>query len=710
MGNCEEEMATRTNISCFQAAIRLIGIAVFVCAALSLHSQVIRCKTQEHFTSQLGPAHAALFQDNFEIWLDRTRSQEVVRGERDDSLYSLPLIFHLVHNGEAAGNGRNLSFAQIQSQLDVLNEDFQRMAGTPGYNTHPAGADCQIAFCLASVGEDGSPLLEPGIDRIDRNAFGWLPFPLSSTYIDQVVKPATIWNPEAYVNVWVIELTGSALGYAQYPDLPALAGLPLTLGDSTDGIVVGPTRIGRTGTATAPYNQGRTLTHEMGHFLGLRHIWGDGDCTFDDFCEDTPPSDDGHFGCPAQVLACGGPVQLQNYLEYTDDACMNLFTLCQKGRMRTVLRNAPRRANLRASLVCNAELPPFAAFTSSQQQGCPGSDIQFFDQSGRMPTQWQWSFPGGIPAQASVPNPVVTYPTSGFYDATLIVANSFGSDTLILPAAITIAAADVIFFEEDFEQGFGTFTVDNPDSGTTWDIKQVAGSRFGPGAARIRMYDYPAIGQKDALVSPVFDLSAFQQVSLSFDYAYRLYNLQSIDTLKVWVSADSGATWLLLWANAENGSGNFATEIPLTAGFTPQQPSDWCYSGTFGQGCLSLMWPQNVLSVQSRFKIESVNGYGNNLFLDGIRLEGNCTTTSNFRGAEHNLTFYPNPTQGKLVIRSTDVPFTQVEVWNMQGRRMKRMSVNPTFETEIWLEGLAAGTYIIRVFGKIWQGEIIFLE
>ncbi|MEO0469259.1 MAG: hypothetical protein AAF206_06545, partial [Bacteroidota bacterium] len=172
------------------------------------------------------------------------------------SLITIPIVFHIVHDGENLGMGHNLAQSQIQSQLDVLNEDFRRLPGTPGFNNDPVGADIEIEFCLATVAPDSSILAEPGIHRLDRNQEGWQAFPYNASYIEQTVKVASSWDPDAYFNVWVVELSGLDLGYAQWPDASGLSGVPTgSCCANTDGVVINFSNVGRNGSAIAPYDQ-----------------------------------------------------------------------------------------------------------------------------------------------------------------------------------------------------------------------------------------------------------------------------------------------------------------------------------------------------------------------------------------------------------------------------------------------------------------------
>lgn len=271
------------------------------------------------------------------------------------TIYRIPVVVHVMHNGEAIGSGANISSAQIRSQMEVLNEDFRKMAGTNGFNQHSDGADTLIEFFLAPEDPNGETLAEPGIDRIDGGRAEW-PKGFFRNPIETNLKPFTIWDPGKYFNIWTVNFGGFAgrdlLGYAQFPDGSGLPGLNVDNGPAdTDGIVIGYKYFGSSEKGNfpdlfAPFDLGRTTTHETGHWLGLRHLWGDGDCTYDDYCLDTPLSAEPSYGCPLDKMTCAELEMVENYMDYTDDGCMDIFTLDQMERMHTVLENSPRRKEL----------------------------------------------------------------------------------------------------------------------------------------------------------------------------------------------------------------------------------------------------------------------------------------------------------------------------------------------------------------------------
>lgn len=310
------------------------------------------------------------------------KHQQFANGKKAAVIYNIPVIFHILHSGVAvnttgATSGRNLNAAQINSQLTVLNADYRKL--NTDFNTYvtqsafsSVAADVEINFCAAKVSPTGIVLAEPGIDRISVSSKGWNALPYSMSYIESTVKPGSSWDPSKYFNIWVLEFGGAdagTLGYAQFPTIPSGTN-PVTdmVGAggaaNTDGVVLDYHYVGNTGTAlaSAPYNKGRTLTHEAGHWLGLWHIWGDdgSSCSGTDYVADTPNQADENYTCPTtngavSADACAGSTgaMYQNYMDYSDDKCMVMFTAGQKARMQAVMANCARRLSLTTSTVCS---------------------------------------------------------------------------------------------------------------------------------------------------------------------------------------------------------------------------------------------------------------------------------------------------------------------------------------------------------------------
>ncbi|CAN5244419.1 hypothetical protein BH23BAC1_BH23BAC1_13180 [soil metagenome] len=410
--------------------------------------------------------------DEFEIALQKKILEIKERSELSrttQQILSIPIIVHVVHNGEPVGQGTNISAAQVQAQIEVLNEDFRRMVGTNGFNTSPVGADIEIEFCLAALDQNGNVMAEPGINRYNGRRATWV-----RNDIEGILKPATNWDPNQYYNIWTLSLGGEderILGYAQFPSQSGLPGIPVNGGPAaTDGVVVsfrqfGSSDKGNFPVMQAPYNKGRTLTHETGHWLGLRHIWGDGGCGADDFVTDTPESDQPNRGCPQGRVSCGTVDMVQNYMDYTDDGCMNIFTQGQKTRMRAVIELSPRRGSLTTSNVCLPEVaegPPIPNFEAENRTVLRGATVNFVDLSSNFPTQWEWTFEGGDPSTSRDRNPSVRYDVSGFYTVSLTAINAFGEAEAVKEEYIFVSEAGVCGEVSNF--GEGTPVVLRPDT------------------------------------------------------------------------------------------------------------------------------------------------------------------------------------------------------------------------------------------------------
>lgn len=230
---------------------------------------------------------------------------------------TIPVYIHVVYSN----SNENISDAQIQSQMTVLNDDFRRnnadASQTPSLFA-PVAADTEIQFTLA------------GVFRYANSRTSWG----TNDAVKGQYPPIT---PSTHLNMWVCNIGGGILGYAQFPGGNA----------ATDGVVMSPQYFGTTGYVAAPFDGGRTTTHEVGHYLNLRHIWGDGRCNRDDFVSDTPKSDRPNYGCPSfPTTHCRSTDMTMNYMDYTDDACMNMFSAGQKERMRGVLIPGGARASL----------------------------------------------------------------------------------------------------------------------------------------------------------------------------------------------------------------------------------------------------------------------------------------------------------------------------------------------------------------------------
>lgn len=279
-----------------------------------------------------------------------------INAKRVATVITIPVVVHVIWNNAT----ENISDAQIKSQINVLNADFREMNVDALPSTHPfynLSTDTEIQFCLASRDPNGKATT--GITRTFTTTKGFDGETGDEKFTAKGGKDN--WNPTKYLNIWVCNLSASegTLGYAQFPsDLVAMP--------STDGVVIRHEAMGSSGTAgTTPFegnNLGRTATHEVGHWLNLRHIWGDNEPNCgDDLVSDTKPSFEPNYICKTfpwrPMNKCGTDANgemYMNYMDYGDDNCLNMFTTGQATRMRSALNT--ERIGLLSSLGCSAPL------------------------------------------------------------------------------------------------------------------------------------------------------------------------------------------------------------------------------------------------------------------------------------------------------------------------------------------------------------------
>jgi hypothetical protein len=430
--------------------LMLVGFVVSVqaqTAAPHVHTERCAHAGVEQLLRQRNPARAYQAQ-LLERQLAEYQRAASARQVQDNTVYRIPVVVHIIHNNSSnfvgGANNPNISDEQIQSQIRVLNEDYRRKQNTPGFNTSPIGADVGIEFYLANTDPQGRAT--NGVTRTFHAAKTVFdPF----EYSDLVaLSNIAYWPSNRYLNIWVTTLLGSTIGYGQLP-APAdtLRGLQV-VDEKIDGVVITHTLFGSN--ACTPnfrlYCQGRTTTHEVGHWLGLLHTWGYGDCG-DDFVYDTPPTQTGNSG-----TGCG-PINsecvpgrrtrnlTENYMDYSPDACMNLFTIGQRARMRAVLAVSPRRRELVASV--NNPLPeteqlnvviapnPVPVQTSATAEvtlkGSQAVKIRLYDTSGKL--LWEQPEITTISTRVSVP---VTGLPKGMYVVQATTATEKASARLLV--------------------------------------------------------------------------------------------------------------------------------------------------------------------------------------------------------------------------------------------------------------------------------------
>lgn len=326
-----------------------LRVLVYLCFCSIAVSGQRTCAAQDIFQEQMqsNPLFKA-FQKSSE---GQASSRSTVEG-----VITIPVVVHIVYNNAA----ENISDAQIQSQMDVLNQDFRRL-NTDKDNLWPQASDVEFEFCLATRDTYGDA--NCGITRTQTDS---TKFYSKLSMKSDATGGKSPWPAEEYLNIWVCDISG-LLGFATFPG-----------GDiDIDGVVTDYRAFGTIGDLRDDFALGRTTTHEIGHWLNLRHIWGDGDCNYDDLVADTPISDDHNYNCNIGHISCGSVDMVQNYMDYSDDVCMNLFTSGQKTRMRALFEPGGLRESLLNSQGCQAPLQCNPVFITINFDDYP-ADISWF--------------------------------------------------------------------------------------------------------------------------------------------------------------------------------------------------------------------------------------------------------------------------------------------------------------------------------------------
>jgi PKD repeat protein len=652
--------------------------------------------------------------DDFEKWMDDQIKADRAAGNTGKAhvVYTLPVVIHVIHNGSAVGASYNLSDAQILSQIAVLNEDYRKLnadAALVPTVWQGVAVDCEINFCLAQ--KDPSGAATTGIDRINRNTKGWTAPPYSQTYVDATIKPNSIWNVNKYLNIWVCPLSGGLLGYATFPPSSTLSGLSSPYGTTTtDGVVIQYNAFGRVGVLDPTYNKGRSATHEIGHWLGLRHIWGDANCG-NDYCTDTPTQQTSNFGCPSfpHVTCSNGPNgdMWMNYMDYTDDPCMYMFSNDQKTRMTTVLTHTPFRVALAASDACNPPVvaEPVAAFVANNTAISVGGTVNFTDQSTNTPTSWTWTFAGGTPATSTTQNPTgITYAAAGTYDVTLVATNASGSNSLTKTGYIVVTST----------AGGGCDTITNFDVAVhTPTILGSAGWGY-------------ISGQNDYLDEAKADVYTVTGSNKVVDGAFFAFGVGSSSgtgqtaTATVWNDASGLPSSVLgtaalsydtIAAAATAGSlvwVDFTPNVPVSAGSIyvglefGYNPGDTlaiiqCADGEITTGTAYEKWSDGTWHAFS----ETPASWGLNVA--HLIVPVICTATSVDENSElAKLAIYPNPTRGELTVLIAEQRSkgnVSFRVLNTIGAEVFSSSVpaNASGNYKLNLSKLSQGFYFVEI-------------
>ncbi len=536
----------------------------------------------------------------------------------------IPVVFHVIHEY----GPENISKAQIEDAIRILNEDFRKLNPDTSDTRaifKPYATDASIEFRLAKIDPNGN--CTEGIERI---------YSSLTNDAGNAVKALSDWDNTKYMNIWVVKTiassggTGTILGYSQFPG-------PSGGAAATDGIVIRHDCVGRIG--TQPTNPGfgeygRTLTHEMGHSMGLFHTFQSG-CNGGDQVNDTPPASTANYGCVITTNSCANftspyisdvPDMLENYMDYTNGTCQSMFSAGQKARMDNALSNYRSNlysANNLAATGVDGNGPtncaPLADFIINKTSGCTGTAFSVTDLSYNGPiSNWNWTFTGAATPNSTIQNPTnVIWNTPGTYTISLTVSNANGSNTQTRTSYVVISplqAVDPVPVFQGFESASlanDGWVLDNGGNSTTWQ-RITSSKRSGAACFYIKHYNATGTssGDIDAFYSKAYNFTNVTKPVITFYSAYAQRVTGVNDVLKMYISTDCGQSWQVKISKAGN---SLAGGVAMNANSYVPAASDW-FLQTYD--LISFAGLPNI-----RFRFETVSKEGNNIYIDDINIK-----------------------------------------------------------------------------------------
>ncbi|WP_229214220.1 M43 family zinc metalloprotease [Dyadobacter flavalbus] len=620
---------------------------------------------------------------------------------------TIPVVFHVVLTRQSL-----VTDAQILAQLDTINKDYAGLNASadkiPLY-FKPLFGQSGIRFCLAQRTPNDVP--STGIVR-------YTTLKTSFDYTTNQLKHAEsggadAWDTDRYLNIWITDLSSTTLGYATFPDdgVPDEQGVAIDYSSLPGGSATG-------------YNQGKTLTHELGHYFSLFHIWGDdnGTCTGTDEVEDTPNQSNSTSTCRTGMVTdrctTSAPgIMYQNYMDYTPDACLYMFTKMQVARMEAAyetyrsllsLSNGCVPVNLKnkdASIgaitepeqrLCSNVFAPKVTLVNKGKEILTSVIIHAVIDNGTV-QNYNWRGSLQTYQETSVTLPSLTT-IEGNHILSVYTSNPNGGTDE--DASNDEAEFAFIYYEafdapvtESFEGLFppAGWDIVNPDRGSTWQ-KTTAAAKTGNASVRIANFNNQEIGQRDFLRSPTVNIAGADSAYVSFQVAAATYTnasaVQNVwDTLQVMISTDCGQTYTSVYKKW--GPSLVTRSTAVQTAFVPVA-NEWRQEQINITGFIN--------SGEVLVAFVNTNGNENNIFLDDINIR---TVTVNPNLKEAGFLVTPNPTNGAVSVQFYPHPagLQSVEIYNVNGQKIAEQVIAGAVSTNVYdfdLTNSPSGLYIVK--------------
>ena len=684
-------------------------LGIMLCPSVFLFSQKSRgiegqhCATMDRLTAKFisNPTLKTNYLNKLDAFnqvmqarLDSAQKSVGSSIKTNNIVYTIPIVFHIV-----LPDPYLVTDTKIIEQLRVLNESFAGNApdsiGIPGY-FKPLFGKSKIQFCLAQRTPDGYPT--SGIDRVTTTKTSF------SVMNDNVKHTLTggvdIWDDNRYLNVWVCILSNNILGYGTFP----------TEGDRyNQGVVINYHSM--PGGVFANFNGGKTLTHEIGHYFNLYHIWGDdnGACTGSDYVDDTPNQSGATSGCyTIKTDACtpgGSGTLFQDYMDYSNDQCLLLFTPNQSDRMETALLTyrpylltsnscTPAVVNtldvhLRnivapAKRICTNTFSPGITIRNKGTQVLKSIIVTTVIDNGVV-ANYTWA--GNLsPLDTVTINMNSLLVAEGMHSLKFFISKPNGGiDEDLANDTISTTLeyySPVHTINESFEGNTfppAGWDIINLDGYITW--KKITGAaKTGVSSVMINTFNYSNEDQQDYLRTPELDLTNIDSAFLTFQVAASTYTSTSTvgntwDTLEILVSKDCGFTYNSLY---KKWGATLITVGENTNFFTPTTSNQW------RKDSINLTPYINNSNVMIVFR--STNEFENNIYLDDIRVKS-VTISPNLKQKGFLIT--PNPTKNSIQIQFYPSPdkLKSIQLFNSSGQKLN----------EVNILGVAPNSYIFDI-------------